>query len=171
MRYSSELGIRIPVVTDHPALGAGAGMWQGDRLAPWTVAPQSSAGRRHTGNSAAGPSSQTLDHSGGRGYDQHTRWRSVSAFRVQGADPWLSSVRHRRSWRWPAVTEPPWNGVGVWRWACPHRGKMRAAGEGLASTRLKACMRVAWHAPGRGPGDKARTARLSRLRRGGRRPP
>lgn len=81
-----------PVFTDHPALGAGAEVWQWNRLVRRMVAPQSSVRRRHTGGSAAGPSSQTLYHSGGRGYAPHTRWGSVSVFRVQGADPWLSSM-------------------------------------------------------------------------------
>jgi hypothetical protein len=81
-----------PVFTDHPALGAGAEVWQWNRLARRMVTPQSSARRRHTGGSAAGPSSRTVDHSGGRGYAPHTRWGSVSVFRVQGAAPWLSSA-------------------------------------------------------------------------------
>jgi len=56
-----------PVFTDHPALGAaGAGIWQWDGLARRTVAARLSAGRRHTGGSAADPSSQTLYHSAGR---------------------------------------------------------------------------------------------------------
>ena len=56
-----------PAFSDHTALGAGAGMWQWDRMARRTDAPQSPAGRRHTGGSAAGPSSRTVDHTGGRG--------------------------------------------------------------------------------------------------------